>query len=337
MSFSAKTHRHLWSRRDVLRDALALVAVGFGLPAWSVAATSDLAGVTLHVADIKGADEGFFAAAGVGDTPYRLQPVRLSQASLASEALNARAYDLSFESNIASLFLPGRTPVRLAGFVGFRPEAFKVYVRPGRGIGQMSQIRGRRIAYMRGGPLHLFLLEILRHEGLTLSDIQPVALSALDSAAAYQSGDIDVVLAGMFAPSYQIEQAGAHLLATGADFPAFAQNNGMSVATYDEELTDPLKREAIKDYLQRLVKTWHWLDQHEDIWSKEMATLFGVPPEFIIRHRPRLADTRILSSAVGRERTQHVAQVFVAGGAIPGVPLMNRLWDPVLESLLPAI
>lgn len=50
----------------------------------------------------------------------------------------------------------------------------------------------------------MFLLEILKQERVTLADNKPVGLSALDSAGGFLAGDVDVVLVGMFAPSFQL-------------------------------------------------------------------------------------------------------------------------------------
>lgn len=330
------SHSDMLTRRSFLLKALALAVAGCGIPMQSVLAqAADLSKVVLRIADMKGGDDSFFTLAGVNNTPYRTRLVRLGQASLSAEALNAGAYDLSLQSNIASVFLPPASPIRLAGFVGFRAEAFKLYVRRGSGINAPDQIKGKRVAYMRGGPLHLFLLEILKQEGLSLNDIRPVALSAQDSASAFSAGSVDVVLAGMFAPSYQIEQRGGELLVGGDHYPGFAHNNGFSAAVHRQILADPLKAQAAADYFQRLQKTWQWLDDNESVWAEEMGRLFGVPAEFIIRHRPRPYNTKMLPSSEGLFRMKYIAQAFFDGEAIPALPDIDRLWDSNLESLLP--
>lgn len=326
-----------WSRRRFIGNSLALMLAGASAPALAaLAGSNDLSKVVLRIADSKGGDDTFFKQAGTANTSYQIKPVRLGQASLASEALNGGAYDIGLQSNISSVFLPGTSPVRLAGFIGFRAEAFKLYVSAKSGISAPHQIKGKKVAYMRGGPLHLFLLEILKQEKLSLKDIKPIALSAQDSAAAFLSGDVDVVLAGMFGPSYQIEQGGGRLLVGGDHYRGFAENNGFSIAVHQAALADPLKRQAISDYLQRLQRTWAWLDQHEDIWATEMSRIFGVPTAFILKHRPRPYQTRILPGTEGKQHLQYVAQAFWDGGAIPLIPNTNRLWDPQLEALIPS-
>ncbi|MDR2164548.1 MAG: ABC transporter substrate-binding protein [Zoogloeaceae bacterium] len=320
----------------MLTHALATALLAAGLPLRAVQAkAADLAAVTLRISSSKDDDATFFADAGVADTPYKVRYVRLRQASLGSEALNAGSYDFGAQSNISSVFLPPRSPVRLAGFVGFAPAAFKVYVRRGSGITSTAAIKGRRIGYMRGGPLHLLLIELLKQEKLTLDEVRPIALSAHDSASAFLAGDLDVVLAGMFAPSYQIEQGGGEILVLGDHYPAFARNNGSSFAAHTQTLADPRKCEAIADYLRRLQQTWQWLDEYQDRWAARLAKLYGVPPAFIVRHRPRPRPTPILSSAEGRVRLRAVADAFFQAGAIPALPDLDRLWSPTLDALLP--
>lgn len=295
---------------------------------------TSLDSTVLRVSASKVSDDVFFDRAGVGDTPYRLERVRLGQASVAAEALLAGAYDLNIQSNISPVFFAPTAPVRLAGFIPYAPLPFKLYVREGAGIHSVEQIRGRRVGYMRGGPLHYLLLSILDHHGLALSDIEPVALSALDSVAAFVSGDLDVVLAGLISPLWQIESAGGREIANGGDYPAFARNNGNTLAVHASLLADPFKRQAAADYVERLSETWRWIDDHLDEWSEIVAPDYGAPAEVVRRFRTRLRGAGLQGNADGLDRTTAVATAFEGAGVISRLPDLPSLFDRDAEALL---
>ena len=283
----------------------------------------------------KGDDSTYMAQAGLGETPYRVENVTLPQASAALEALSAGGYDFGLSSNISIAFLSPDSPVRYGGFHPFDATVFKLYVHSGSAIRSPADLKGKRIGYMRGGPLHIWLLEILRTEGLTLSDVKAIPLSALDSIAAFSRGDLDAVLVGYVAPSWQAEQAGGRVLVRGNAFPEFARINGFSLAVHKDALEKPEKLAQIAAYLKRLRGTWNWIDAHESEWAVEQAGLYGVPADFIPGNRPRPRNTVISGNDVGIANAKAVAKAFADAGVIPTVPDVASFFDPRVEALLP--
>lgn len=323
------------SRRDWLRRAAATgVFAGISLGV-SGCDGREAAGTRLRVSFNKGDDPGYFAQAGVADTPYRIENVVLAQASVATEALNAGAFDFGLGSNISAAFLPDDAPVRYGGFHPFEASVFKLYVTPDSGIETTAQLRGKRIGYMRGGPLHLWLLDILRTEGLALSDVTAIALSALDSVAAFIRGDLDAVLVGYVAPSYQAERAGGKILVRGDRYPNHARINGFSVAVHESVLKDKDKSAAVADFLRRLRATWDWIDANEAEWARSQAELYGVPAGYIPANRPRPRHTVLSGNTVGLANAEAVASAFLEAGVISRVPDLPRVFDPAVEALLP--
>jgi sulfonate transport system substrate-binding protein len=322
-----------------LLERRAFLAGGLAAP-FSVAACSSprpaasLATTTLRVASSKVADDLFFERAGVGNTPYRIERVRLSQASTAAEALLAGAYDLNIQSNIAPVFFGPSAPVRLAGFVPYAPAPFKIYARGGAGLTSVEQMRGRKVGYMRGGPLHFLLIAILKQHGLSLGDIQPIALSATDSVAAFTRGDLDFVLAGLIAPLWRIEEAGGREIGNGSDYPEFSHNIGNTLAVNAAVLSDPFMLAAVADYISRLETTWRWIDDHLDEWSRAVAADYQTPPEVAARYRTRPRGATFSNNADGLLRTTAVARAFERAGVISTPPNLASLFDPTAEVAL---
>ncbi|WP_324741637.1 ABC transporter substrate-binding protein [Tsuneonella sp. CC-YZS046] len=322
-------------RRHLLGVAgVVALGVGGGLLAGCGGSAGD-AGSPLRTSANKGDDSTYMARAGLADTPYRLENVTLPQASVALEALSGGGYDFGLSSNISPAFISPGSPIRYGGFHAFDPTVFKLYVQGKSPIRSPGDLKGKRIGYMRGGPLHIWLLEILRAERLTLRDVKAIPLSALDSVAAFIRGDLDAVLVGYVAPSWQAESAGARILVRGDAYPHFARINGFSLAVHEKALADPAKRAAIADYMKRLRGTWDWIDAHEEEWAQEQARIYGVPASFIPGNRPRPRNTRIWGNDVGIANATAVAEAFASAGAIPSVPDIASFFDPQVEALLP--
>lgn len=321
--------------RRLFTGSVALGLLGGGALLASCARQEEGRGAPLRTTANKGDDTTYMARAGVGDTPYKVENVTLPQASAALEALSAGGYDFGISSNISIAFLSPDSPIRYGGFHPFDPTVFKLYVQSGSRIGSPSDLKGKRIGYMRGGPLHIWLLEILRTEGLELSDVKAIPLSALDSVAAFIRGDLDAVLVGYVAPSWQAEKAGGRILLRGNAYPDFARINGFSLAVHQDALENPEKLTQIADYLNRLRDTWNWIDAHEPEWAEEQAGLYGVPADFIPGNRPRPRNTVISGNDVGIANAKAVAQAFADAGVIPTVPDVAAFFDPRVEALLP--
>ncbi|MCK4761170.1 MAG: ABC transporter substrate-binding protein [Candidatus Aminicenantes bacterium] len=61
-------------------------------------------------------------------------------------------------------------------------------------IKNISDLKGKKVAFPKGVPPHFFLLNLLRKEGLSSKDIVPVYMEAGDAAVAFMAGKVDAAV-----------------------------------------------------------------------------------------------------------------------------------------------
>jgi len=109
------------------------------------------------------------------------------------------------------------------------------------------------------------------------------------------------------------------------------------VAAAKSALDDPLKRQAIGDYLGRYAKVAEWANADNARWAQARSVATGVPPALYLREfQERSSPTRLLRiSEAAIASQQGVADAFAAAGLIPAKVDVRPLWDDRLSSALP--
>jgi sulfonate transport system substrate-binding protein len=114
------------------------------------AANTDLAGTTLRVATYKGGWRALLQAAGLSDTPYRIEWRELNNGVLHIEALNADALDIGSGSEIPTVFAARqKASVR---FISRTREDLNNQVtlaRKDTPIRSIADLKGKRVGYVR--------------------------------------------------------------------------------------------------------------------------------------------------------------------------------------------
>jgi sulfonate transport system substrate-binding protein len=86
-----------------------------------------------------------------------------------------------------------------------------ILVNRGSSARRIEDLRGRTVTYVPGTNDHFYLLKLLDRHGLSIKDIQPVPLSALDANAAFQSGHVEACTTSNL-PALQLEAMGGRWL-----------------------------------------------------------------------------------------------------------------------------
>jgi len=196
-------------------------------------------------------------------------------------------------------------------------------------ITSATQLKGRKVGYVRATTSHYLLLKLLAEQGLSFADITPVALSPQDGRAAFQHGSLDAWVAyGVQAEAVR-GTVGARVLTTGL---GRLSGNYLFVAGAPA-MNDPVRRAAIADYLGRVQRTWRWTDAHPDQWASLASAATGVPAALYAQVRAeRSAPTTLAPvDAVAIASQQAVADGFAKAGVIPGHVDVSPLWDTGLN------
>jgi sulfonate transport system substrate-binding protein len=324
------------SRRHLLAGGLsvagfsALAACSPAKPAGPKA----LGDLTLRAATYRGNLDAAFEAAGVADTPYKLAKSQFTGGNLIVEAINAGALDIGGMSEIPPIFIAGApgNQVRIVAVLQGDVNNQVVLVPKDSKAHAFADLKGKRIGYVKATTSHYILLRLLEEAGLTWADIQPVALSPQDGLAAFSSGAIDAwVIYGVIVQ--QARQAGARVLRTALGI----LSGNYLVAAAQSALDDPLKRQALGDYLGRYAKVVQWANADDARWAQARGAATGVPAALYLREfKERSSPTRLLRiSDAAIASQQGVADAFVAAGLIPGKVDVRPLWDDRLSSALP--
>jgi len=309
-----------------------------GLAGMAHAATpgaADLSKVTLRIGTYKGNWRALLGAAGLTDTPYRIEWRELNNGVLHIEALNGDALDLGSGSEIPALFAARqKAQVRFIAVVREDLNNQVTLARKDAPIQRIADLKGKRVGYVRGTTAHYFLSKQLAEVGLSFNDITPVSLTPADGLSAFDRGDLDAWAIYGYNGQLARLRYGARVLKTGkgylsGNFPVYA--NPKAVA-------DPLRHAAIADYLQRLRRAYHWANSNYLAYARAQSAETRVAVGDLIElwnNRSTDYDLRPVDDTVVRGH-QAVADTFLQLGVLDGPAQVAPLWDRSFEPTLRA-
>jgi len=142
--------------------------------------------------------------------------------------------------------------------------------RNGSGIGNIADLKGKKISISLGTVLQLSLSEILQQAGLSEKDIQIFDLITADQISAVQSGDIDAVV-GTSSVLSIVERGFGKVVFTTKGRIDPASNFGSFIVAEDFARKYP---DATQRVLQNFIKAAYFSSQEQnrdelyDIWAK---------------------------------------------------------------------
>ncbi|MEE4697860.1 ABC transporter substrate-binding protein [Pseudomonas alliivorans] len=315
-----------FNRRSFLTaSAVTLGAATLGLTP-RLFAQHPLADLTLQVATYRGADANFNENAGNDERPYKVQFSEFPGGNLIVEAIASGSIDLGSMSEIPPIFSiqSHRQPRLIAVMEGdvnnqvfLIPEASR--------IESVAELRGKRVGYVKATTAHYFLIKALKEQGLSMDDVNAIALTPQDGFTAFQSGQLDAwVTYGTFIQLAKF-RSGARVLKTALGY----LSGNYLLAARPAALADPLCRQAITDYLTRQRQTLEWINDHPEAWAEKSGKLLGIDKavfadQIANRSQPwklRAIDDQAIASQ------QEVADVFFEAGVLSERIDVSPLWD----------
>lgn len=323
------THGQFNRRGFLAASSIALGALGLsslGLASRAFAQSTNLSELTLGVATYRGQDSYFVEDAGTATTPYKVEYSEFAGGNLIVEALASGSLDLGNMSEIPPIFSiqSHRQPRLIAVLQGDVNN--QVFLIPKDStVESVGQLRGKRVGYVRSTTSHYFLIKALKEQGLTLNDITAVALTPQDGFTAFQSGQLDAwVIYGVFIQLAKF-RSGARVLKTALGY----LSGNYLIAARPAALEDPLRKQAIQDYLQRQARTLEWINNNPEPWATKSAQLLGVDKAvFLDMHNSRSQPYKIIEvndQAIASQ--QEVADLFFDAGVLSERLDVSPLWD----------
>lgn len=310
------------SRRKVLAGGAAVAALG-------LAGCGKAEARALRVS-ITGKGEGdyrlLFAAAGI-KPDFPIAYSEFQSGHLVVEAFNAGSLDFGGASEIPPVFAAAST-IQSFRQIGVRYGDVNnqvVLVPKGSTIQGLAGLKGKRVGYVRATTAQYFLIQMLASVGLKWSDIEPVAMTVSDGAAAFSRGSLDAWAIYGFPIQRALATEGARILRTALGF----LSGNYVVCAHKDALEDRQKSEWIAGYLHLLQQGHRWIRENQDQWVGIIAKDIGVPVEYVqdqFRRKSANAELRRVSDQAIRSQ-QQVADVFTEAGLLPRRVDVRPLWD----------
>ena len=322
------------SRRALLQAAAAGTILGHPLVrAASPPQPHDLRGVTLRVGTYKGLWRPLLQASGQADTPYRIDWRELNNGVLHIEAINGDALDLGSGSEIPAVFAARqKASVRFVAATHEDLNNQATLARKDAPIRSIADFKGKRVGYVRATTSHYYLAKQLAEAGLSFADIEPVSLTPADGLSAFARGDLDAWAIYGYNGQIARTQYGARTIKTGVgylsgNFPIYANPRA---------LDDAPRRAAIADLLQRLQRSFAWINGNFLAYARAQSAETRVPVGDLVELFNRRSGDYSLTAVDDRVIRSHqdVADTFQKLGVLDGPANVRPLWDSSFERVL---
>jgi sulfonate transport system substrate-binding protein len=240
------------------------------------------------------------------------------------EALHAGAIDFGYTGDTPPIY------AEAAGvdfvYVASIPQPGKsagILVRDGSGIKTLADLRGKKIAVVKGSSAHNVLVQVLAKAKVEWSDITPVYLQPADAGAALRAGNVDAW--SIWDPFYALGERypGVHVL---TDAYGIAPSNAFFLATRDFATRYPATVESVLDETS---KAWHWAESHQPDVAKVLSDATGVDVdvEKIVAARGNYEVLHMTPQVIKQQ--QSIADTFAKLGLLPHpVNVAADVWNP---------
>ena len=326
--------------------AAALTACG-GSSAASTAAASaasasgiDLSGVTLHIAAASASNgHGLVQAAGLDDTPYKVDFTVLQGGNLVMEALAAGQIELGTGSQIPPLSASQAANGGNFKIIGVRRMHTldqELIIPAGSDLTEVAQLKGKTVGYVKNTTAHYFLEKMLEEAGLEWTDIDAVPLTTSDGLSAVLTGEVDA-LASYGNAIRTAKAKGCTTLRSAADI---LSGDYYWYAT-PASIADAATHAALVDWLGRYNEAAEWARQNPEAFAKYYSDLTGENYDDIAARFPKeeaqthLSVRPITDETIASE--QDIADTFYKLGVfdtpIDVIPLFDHSFDAELAAL----
>ena len=300
----------------------------------------DLSGVTLRIAAASASNgHGLVQAAGLDDTPYKVDFTVLQGGNLVMEALAAGQIDLGTGSQIPPLAASQAANGGNFKIIGVRRMHTldqELIVPAGSTLTEVSQLKGKTVGYVKNTTAHYFLEKMLEQAGLEWTDIDAVALTTSDGLSAVLTGEVDA-LASYGNAIRTAKAKGCTTLHSAADI---LSGDYYWYAT-PASIADAAAHAALTDWLSRYNEAAEWARQNPEAYAKFYADLTGEDQDDVLERFTEEEAQTHLSVRPVRDETiaseQDIADTFyklgVFSAPIDVTPLFDHSFDAELAAL----
>jgi sulfonate transport system substrate-binding protein len=290
----------------------------------------DLSGVTIKVGQTGwSAHEKALEAAGLDDTPYKVEYSVFQGGNLILEAMTAGHVDFGVTSEIPPIFSSLSQNGEKSKVIAIQQSSTlnqELVVPKDSDIKSVADLKGKKVAYVQNTTAHYFLNKMLEEAGLEWEDIDAVQLTTSDGLAALLGGNVDA-LASYGNAIISAHQKGATTLASAKDILSGDFHVNASV----EAINDPGKHAAIVDFIDRLNKAAQWQRENSKEWSEIVSTNTKQPYDQAyetFKEGEKQRPTKFISlSETNTDSQQDIADTFNKAGLLNKKVDVSTFWN----------
>jgi sulfonate transport system substrate-binding protein len=287
----------------------------------------------LVVGDQRGGIQALLKAAGeLEDVPYEIGWALFPAASPLLEALASGAVDLGGVGGAPFAFAyAGGAPIKVVfatrAVNGHGGKASAIVVPRGSSVRTLADLRGKRVATVRGSAGQNLVLRLLEKENIGLGEIKWTYLQNGEAKAALAAGSVDAWSTWGSYVGIALQEDGDRSIADGTSLESEAGFYAANVKAIDA------KRAQLTDFLARAARARAWARTHRAEYARVLAEDTGIPlaiarftvDETIVQ--PVVIDDSL------RSEQQAILERYRSAGMIPGAPKLDGAFDPSFNRL----
>lgn len=300
----------------------------------------DLSGVTLHIAAASASNgQGLIEAAGLDDTPYKVDFTVMQGGNLVMEALAAGQIELGTGSQIPPLSASQAANggnFKIIGVRRMHTLEQELIIPAGSALTDVAQLKGKTVGYVKNTTAHYFLEKMLEEAGLEWSDINAVPLTTSDGLSAVLTGEVDALAS--YGNSIRTAKAkGCTTLRSAADI----LSGDYYWYAAPSAIEDTATHAAIADWLSRYNEAAEWARNNPEEYATYYSGLTGEDKDEVLEHfteeeaQTHLSVQPITDETIASE--QDIADTFYKLGVFDAPIDVTSLFDHSFDAELAAL
>ncbi|BAZ50626.1 aliphatic sulfonate ABC transporter periplasmic ligand-binding protein [Nostoc sp. NIES-4103] len=190
------------------------------------------------------------------------------------EAMNVGSIDVGHVGESPPIFAQaaGASLTYIAG-IAASPAGSAILVPQNSPIKQLTDLKGKKIAFQKGSSAHLLLVQALKKAGLQYSEIQPIYLPPADARAAFVKGSVDawVIWDPFYAAAQEATKARVLIDGTGIN-----KQGGYYLGDRKFVTENPAVVKAVLEEIQKLEE---WSKKHQEEVAQTLSPVLGIDIE----------------------------------------------------------